>query len=771
MLHALVREVARARLSRRDEEPESLQRRAATWFEAHGHFEDALRSLVAAGDAQAISRLLSERGSALTKTGAFRAIIEAGASLPAEFREGPTEVAIAEAHLAVGELERGRELLARAAERSETRSPQLAARIGLAYLDRPRKALALLQQTIPEGLETEDAAFTLALLAQVLCALGDADAGRKHARRALGAAREHGWRWAEAEAHLSLGMAANAASDLRAAEAHHRSALEAAERGGNIAQISTAHLRTATLLIEWGRCEDALRELEPALRLSDLSGHANLRAWARCLRAEAWLRLGRLDEARAEFEAGAAIYRRAGSRIAGRALRGIGDVHRERGELALARSAYEEAVALVEEPGILVDLVAALAALARVLVGEDEEEAARVAGRAVALAPHVAALLAAGWVALWRGARDEARALAGRAAAEARRRGNRAGLAESLELEALSAAEPPHERRRLEEVVAIWHELTNPLGEARAELALARLSKRTEARAAAERAERRLRALGVRPEAAAGAAGLLAALPRAERAPVAIQVLGGFRVVRDGVPAGLEAWRRSLKAQELLKILVARRGRPTPRDVLTEALWPGDDPEQLRQRLSVALATVRRVLDPERLFAPDHYVRADGDALVLELSRLPVDVERFLALADAGFSLRREGRAAEAVELFEAAEQSYAGDFLEEDLYEDWAGPLREEARASYLAVTRVLAETAAAAGDHDVTVRYLLRMLERDPYDEGVHLFLVSTLSGAGHHGEARRRYLVYAGRMEEIGVEPAPFPAGEGTPALSPV
>jgi DNA-binding SARP family transcriptional activator len=50
--------------------------------------------------------------------------------------------------------------------------------------------------------------------------------------------------------------------------------------------------------------------------------------------------------------------------------------------------------------------------------------------------------------------------------------------------------------------------------------------------------------------------------------------------------------------------------------------------------------------------------------------------------------------------------------------------------------------------------------VLSRDPYDERAHLQLVSALSAAGRHGEARRAYRAYSGRMAEIDVEPAPFP-----------
>jgi DNA-binding SARP family transcriptional activator len=189
-----------------------------------------------------------------------------------------------------------------------------------------------------------------------------------------------------------------------------------------------------------------------------------------------------------------------------------------------------------------------------------------------------------------------------------------------------------------------------------------------------------------------------------------------------------------------------------------ETLWPEDDPARLGNRLSVALSTVRAVLDPERRFGPDQFVAADRHAVWI--ADLLVDVEDFLATAAAGLDTSARGDHDQAFALLTSAETAYAGDFLEEDRYEDWAVALREEARAAYLAVTRTLAGIAAEAGDHDLAVRYQLRLLERDPYDEEAHISLVVALAKAGRHGEARRRYRLYSERMAEIGVESAPFP-----------
>ena len=191
-----------------------------------------------------------------------------------------------------------------------------------------------------------------------------------------------------------------------------------------------------------------------------------------------------------------------------------------------------------------------------------------------------------------------------------------------------------------------------------------------------------------------------------------------------------------------------------------EALWPDEGPGPLGNRLSVLLSTVRGVLDPAKRFEQGHFVGADRNAVWLDHTHLVVDVEDFLAAGEEALALHRAGDPA-AVRRLLSAEAAYAGDFLEEDAYEDWTVALREEARATYSAVVRALTDAASRRGDVDATTRYALRVLECDPYDEQAHLGLVATLAAAGRHGEARRHFRTYCARMDEIGVESAPFPS----------
>jgi two-component SAPR family response regulator len=163
--------------------------------------------------------------------------------------------------------------------------------------------------------------------------------------------------------------------------------------------------------------------------------------------------------------------------------------------------------------------------------------------------------------------------------------------------------------------------------------------------------------------------------------------------------------------------------------------------------LAVAVSTIRGVLDPDRAYEGDFFIKGDTETLRLDLNHLWVDVEQFLLLVAQVL--------AGDISKLDEAEALYRGDFLEEDVYEDWAQPMREEARALYMSLLRRRTELADQLGvDQGIAAR--LRILELDPWDEEAHLGLVSALDAAGRHGEARRARRRYASRMAEIGVRP---------------
>ena len=715
-LNPLVRDVALERFPLEDREARTVFGRAGAWFEERGMLEEALRCADELGDEVSTARILGEQGNRLLAGGGVEAVLRARAMLPPELVTPGILQLDGQARLVRGDWEGALACFREAAADLDALPPGLAWRMGQIHHMRGEleEALAVYSNGATGRGEHRDDALLQAAMASVHWLRGEAEECRRMAHRAGVAAEASGDPQAQAAVYTARAMLAALEGDRRANDAFYLKALDAAERSGDVLQVIRIRVNRASRSNEEGDYRDALRELDVAIRLAELTGFALFLALGLNNRAESHFRLGALDRALTDLRAAQALYQRIGSRDVCYALSGIGDVYRERGDLALARAAYEEALAVAEGSRDLQGLVPPLTGLARVLAEEAPEEAGRLARR------------------------------------------DRGGLAEALVLQALASPDPRDRLPDLEEAVGIWRDLGDLLRTAQAEVALGHVSGD---RALVGRAEAVLRDLGVRLH-ARGAAGILSVAGRAEDAPVVVQALGGFRVLLAGQPVTLSAW-QSKKARDLLKILVAKRGRPVPREFLMEALWPDEDPARLNNRLSVALTTVRSILDPDRRSPPERYIQADKDSVMLDSQDVEVDVERFRA--DASRGLRLQSQDPEAAERFlAAAESAYIGDFLEENAYDDWAAPLREEARATYISVARALAGIAVSRRDHDAAVRYLLRIVERDQYDEEAHLGLVAVLASSGSHGEARRHYRTYRARMEELGVEPAPFPSG---------
>ncbi len=762
-LHALLRDFVLDSWPLDRSEERDLRCRAATWLSEHGRHVDALPHLAAAGEFAELARVLSGYGAELLARGGARTLLDAAAALPREFRDSQVEQVLGEAHAAVGELDAALECFRRALG-SEARIPSaLGWRIVAAHYRRGDldSAIQTFDRCAVRPGASTDEALLLSWTASARCRRGDIQLARGNADVALRCALAAADDRALACAHTAVAMVAEARGRVELAEQHQRDGLAAAGRAQDVAWSCRLRAARGSLLLGQGLYREAIAELETALGLAELVGNPSLQAQSLTNRGVCRWCLGELDEANADYAAAIAIYRTVGTHEISRALIGRGDVHRERGELVLARAFYEEGLAIAEHSGDHQSIVPGSYQLATVLVDEDPTAAEKLARRAVACGwpDHPRALTAQGWIALARGERPSAARLAARAEARARKRRDRFGLAESLELRAFSAPDPAGEAGRLREALAIWREMGSGLREAAVELGLARLSRGVAAQAAAARAEQRLEQLGVRVS-AAGPAGLTRAIARRGQVALAIETLGGFHVRRRDEIVPPSAW-RSKKAQSLLKILISHSGHPVPRDVLKETLWPDADPTTLANRLSVAISTVRAILDPDRRFPGDHFISNGRDAIKLELDQVAIDVELFLHDVAAAEERRAAGRPREATEQLRSAVATYAGDFLEEDLYEDWAIPLRERARAAYVAAAGALAADAEAAGDGETAIGCYLRILERDPAHENAHRRLVRALAAAGRHGDARRRYGTYCAAMREIGAEPAPYPA----------
>ncbi|MBX7267398.1 tetratricopeptide repeat protein [Micromonospora sp. Llam7] len=731
-------------------ETRRLHSRAATWYAERHCLVPALRSAERSGATEVTARLLTEHGAGLLASGGAETIVEACRSLPEHALSAGLLMLHGEALQIRGDFDAAIAGFGRLAADREDLVAGLAWRYGLVHYLRgePRAALDIFRRGRLDAHPSTDNVRLLAWAAAAYWTTGDAGACRDHARRALAAAVEVGGDDALAAAHAALALEAKLRGDRPAADEHHEKALRAAEAAHDTVQVTRIRANRASALVGEGRYAEALDQLRPAVELAEASGYSAMLALALCNEGTAYFHLGQLAEATACYERAVPILQRMGSHKVAYALVGLGEVHALRGRASLARAAYEEALRASEPVDDQQARVPALAGLARVLAAEHAGTAIAMAERAVDLerGPDSAtARLALGWVALETGDQARAAEVALTASDAARRHRDRAALAEALELRGAAATDPDDTRRSWREATAILRDIGARVATDRIAVLLGRLPGADPSeRLGAHLATDRLAAVGVPPP------DLRPAGPRAR-----IGTLGRFELHLDGTAVPATAW-QSRKARDLLRILAARRGRAISREQLGELLWPGQDPSRVGHRLSVALSTLRAVLDPDRRTPTDHFVVAAHTSLALDVAHAELDVEEFLTEAAHGLHLAERGEAEEARAILLLAERRYRGDFLADEPYDDWAQPTRDQARRVYLRVVRELASLARGRGQVDETVRLLGRALELEPYDEGVHGEFVGTLVAAGRHGEAGQAYRRYVEAMHAIGVRP---------------
>jgi DNA-binding SARP family transcriptional activator/ATP/maltotriose-dependent transcriptional regulator MalT len=733
------------------EDAAALRRGAAAWWEAADRPAEAMECL-AGGDASDLRAFLVRDGHRLAAQGQSARVAELAQ------RCGPggpeLDAVVADALWQEGDWDGAAAAFERVAyAAADDLSPAVAWRFGaLLYLrgDRARAESILAASRADDALSADDALVS-AWLGSTLWRNGQVDDAAVLAEVALRQARACADPRALAAAEVSHALVCASRGDRHGNTRAYTNALRAADAAGDTMQAGRIHANLASKAIEEGDYRSAVASANRAIHVAGL--HRPIVGLALENKTEALIHLGRLDQARAAAADAVEAYATASSpQVAAPELL-LGEVYRLRGDRVQARLAFERALLSGEDTEDVHMRAVACIGLAWVLAGDDTVAAAECGGQALELATGIeraAALNALAWVHLVNGDADRAAELATQAQAEAQRTNDRPALATALEIR--GACREPPDLGQLRAALAIWAEVGDPIATARVTLAVATA---TADLAAAAQARRELADLGAAAD--VGAAGLLSVADEAADAP-SICTLGRFTIAVEGHPVPSGAW-QSRKARDLLKLLAARTGRTVTREGAAEALWPDEVTDALGARLSVLLSRLRTVLDPSRRHPPDHYLDADKACIALRPDRVRIDIIDFLSAAADGARLAGAGRWDEAELNLRRAEQLYVGDFLDEDRDADWAVDRREQARTAAVTCARLLARIAVHRGADEDATRWLLRLLERDPYDEDAWTALIATQVRLRRHGEARHHYAAYARRMGELDIVAEPF------------
>jgi DNA-binding SARP family transcriptional activator len=202
-------------------------------------------------------------------------------------------------------------------------------------------------------------------------------------------------------------------------------------------------------------------------------------------------------------------------------------------------------------------------------------------------------------------------------------------------------------------------------------------------------------------------------------------VLGQFRVVGDGRVLSDKAWQRP-QARQLFKYLATRRFRRLPKQTAINLYWPESDSLAAGGNLRRLVFDIRNAL---RQVGGEQLLSSQGDSLSLDPSdTIWIDVDAFDELV-------AQARTAEdPLPMLEAASELYRGDFLAEDVYEDWAYERREALRLVWQDVQFRLAQGYEQRGQREAALTRLLALLQADRANE--------------HAGQEAMRLLIELGR-----------------------
>jgi len=259
-----------------------------------------------------------------------------------------------------------------------------------------------------------------------------------------------------------------------------------------------------------------------------------------------------------------------------------------------------------------------------------------------------------------------------------------------------------------------------------------------------------------------------------------VRTLGGFMVWRGAEPLSPERWRRH-KVADLFKLLLGAPAHHLHREHIIDQLWPEAGPEAGAGSLRSTVYLLRALLDRDIPGVPPSratdargarrssdratrrsHLRSDGDALTLCPAPMLADgKEPPLDWLDA-VAFTRAAAAALAGEDTAACREAlalYGGDYLPDDLYNDWASPRRTELRSDHQALMLHLSGLCGARGELAEAEQWLRAVLAADPCREEAAQRLMALLAADERHGEAARVYhALETALRDDLALTPAP-------------
>lgn len=237
-----------------------------------------------------------------------------------------------------------------------------------------------------------------------------------------------------------------------------------------------------------------------------------------------------------------------------------------------------------------------------------------------------------------------------------------------------------------------------------------------------------------------------------------IQTFGKFSVAVDGDTVQVP-FKRSQKAQEIMRFFLSYRNRKISKDYLCDEFWPGMDYYSAKHNLSTTLYMIRKGFDEvygekglgKRLF------RSSSQMCWFEMiNEVSIDIALFRQLIKkASLTAKKE----EKIKIYKEVEELYNGDFLSEQPYSEWAISIREECKEMAVEAMIELVKLLIGEQSYKEAKHYQGEALKIDPYNENLILQKMQILKEQKLFIEAVKTFEMFEKNLkEEFGFKPSP-------------
>ena len=243
-----------------------------------------------------------------------------------------------------------------------------------------------------------------------------------------------------------------------------------------------------------------------------------------------------------------------------------------------------------------------------------------------------------------------------------------------------------------------------------------------------------------------------------DRARLWVRFLGRFEVI---CCCGTVLLSSNTKALAIFKYLLTHKPSSVSQDYLMGWLWPEVNFDRARWSLNSAVRALRELLNncSRLVHNADALVFEDGCYQLSSTIEVLTDVDEFDAYYERGHRLQKEGRMGEAITEYEKAVELYQGDYLVENLYEDWTMIERERLASVYMDILCRLARYYLEEREQPLeSIWACYKLLKKHPCHEEAYKLLMKCYARLGLRSRALDQYRLCSHMLRCVhGMEPS--------------